>query len=736
MANDFRGFDEETTRRVSNVGDAIKEIKEQTRDLNRELANAGGPLSDWESSFSSISNLSRKILDTQDKSLRSSKGTGESLKRQNEAKNTARALDVKINELLRQRVQGNDILNDLINRQASNLREAKDQAKILAEEYGKLAESAAGLDKKTLIFSKLAEFTKDVKGLRAFSSPFEAAAKASREQVLQNEKAVLLQKKLEELRKAPFADRAKIRKEISEITEGKGIKETLAGKGGTFGAGMKAFTGEISEGISGFLKGGGPLLIGLQLIVKAIQFFVDAMFAADERVTKLAKGMMLTKDEARGVYNSLKDTKFEIDSIYNTTKDVTEAYTDLVELTGFVTSATNDMVEAQIILTKNLGLSKEEAFGVQEAFVAFNLEADKGMDIIKNQVIGFTAQNKLIVSNKTVFSDIAKTSKLIQINFKDNLGGLVKTTLEAKKLGLSLDQVRKIGDSLLDFEQSISSELEAELLTGKDLNLERARAYALNHDIAGLTQEMTKQGITQEYFANLNAVQQESLAKAYGMQADEMADMLYKAKVLEKVGGKTLKDLRERARVTEDINLQRKVAALEQGILDGKSYDEAVKATSTQEKFNQSLERAKAIFSDFVDGEYLDDLANAIEDFANFVSGTTPGYREARKNARMLKESAKTQAESEEISSLEAQSGGLKLGLKSKIELGVVSLIYGPLLSFFESYINVNAKNAQEQLQLMKEHNEHLKNISQKEGTVTLDGTKMGTAMAVSGYKS
>ena len=50
-------------------------------------------------------------------------------------------------------------------------------------------------------------------------------------------------------------------------------------------------------------------------------------------------------------------------------------------------------------------------------------------------------------------------------------------------------------------------------------------------------------------------------------------------------------------------------------------YDEAVKATSTQEKFNQSLEKAKAIFSDFVDGEYLDDLANAIEDFANFVSG-------------------------------------------------------------------------------------------------------------------
>ena len=49
--------------------------------------------------------------------------------------------------------------------------------------------------------------------------------------------------------------------------------------------------------------------------------------------------------------------------------------------------------------------------------------------------------------------------------------------------------------ALLNFEQSINAELEAELLTGKQLNLERARAAALNNDMATLAEELKKQNV-------------------------------------------------------------------------------------------------------------------------------------------------------------------------------------------------------------------------------------------------
>ena len=518
----------------------------------------------------------------------------------------------------------------------------------------------------------------------------------------------------------------------------------------------------LGSGIKGAFEGIEKASIILAVVAaakKIFDFIKDAMFAADERVTKLAKGLMISKDAAEGVYDSFKSTKFEIDSIYNTTKDVTEAFTDLTELTDFATTSTKEMVEAQIILTKNLGLSKEEAFGVQEAFASSNIEADKGTDIIYDQIAAFANQNKLISTGKKVFTDIAKTSKLIQINFKDNLGSLVKTTLEAKKLGLSLDQVRKIGDSLLDFEQSISSELEAELLTGKDINLEKARLYALNHDIAGLTQEITKQGITQEYFANLNVVQQESLAKSLGMSAEEMGDMLYKAKVLEKVGGQDLKNKRKLAdelerqgKMTAAINLRNEIAQLEQGILSGKTLEQAEKSTSAQEKFNQSLEQAKEIFSDFVTGGYLDKLANAAKNLADalsegvfgFITGGASGRAREKREARKAIEYSKGLKDTEKAD----YEAGLEKKLNSWefVAQSLINDVSQPITALTSSPAEKNIRVANQLTaeynegwmkthELLTEQNRLLTGLLNKEGTITLNGTKMGTAMAVGGYK-
>jgi len=412
-----------------------------------------------------------------------------------------------------------------------------------------------------------------------------------------------------------------------------------------FKEGVKGIGTSIKEKASdpAVLMGG-----AIGALTTIIKFFVDAMFGADERVTKLSKGLGFSKDQAAALYGNFKEAKNEIEGIYGTTKDYTEAFTELIELSEFNNIANREMVETQILLTKNLGLSKEEAFGVQDAFAASNLEAEKGKDIVYDQIASFANQNKLLTTGKKVFTDIAKTSKLIQINFKDNFGSLVKTTLEAKKLGLSLDQVSKIGDSLLNFESSIAAELEAELLTSQDLNLEEARRLALNHDIAGLTQEISKQGITQEYFAGLNVIQQESIAKALGMSSTEMGDMLYKQKIIAKYGGDTIKNLKKeielahnRGDLQGEMRLQAKYDAIEQGILSGKSADEADRATTAQEKFNKSLDAAKELFSDFVDGGSLDALADALFNVADVLTGGEASAKKAESINKKIIEAKK-----------------------------------------------------------------------------------------------
>jgi hypothetical protein len=94
---------------------------------------------------------------------------------------------------------------------------------------------------------------------------------------------------------------------------------------------------------------------------------------------------------------------------------------------------------------------------------------------------------------------------------------LAKAAFKAKEFGINLDQADKISEGLLDFESSITNQLSAELITGKELNMEKARLLALNGDIAGASAEILRQvGGTAE-FSRMNRIQQEAIAKAVGL---------------------------------------------------------------------------------------------------------------------------------------------------------------------------------------------------------------------------
>jgi hypothetical protein len=379
----------------------------------------------------------------------------------------------------------------------------------------------------------------------------------------------------------------------------------------TFGAGVKAVGSSIASNLT-------DPAVGFGLVAKLLKFIIDAMFAADERVTKIGKGLSIGKEAAGGIYQNLQASKYTLDTIYNTTGYIAEAFTDLIEITDFATIATMDQVDAQLQLTKQLGLSKEEALGLQSTFAVNNTEAEKGIDIVYDQIAAFANQNKIVADGRKILAEIGKTSKLIQLNFRGNTAELTKGVLESKKLGLTLDQVSKIGNSLLNFEQSIASELEAELLTGRDINLEEARRYALNNDLVGLTKEINKQNITADSFAKMNRIQQEAIAGSLGMQAEELADALYKQQVIQKTAGNYTTQLREQAKLAKErgdyetqIKLEKEAAAVEQGILEGKNLKQAQEAASAQDKFNIAIEKVKEIFTDLAqDGGVIDKLVD------------------------------------------------------------------------------------------------------------------------------
>ena len=74
-------------------------------------------------------------------------------------------------------------------------------------------------------------------------------------------------------------------------------------------------------------------------------------------------------------------------------------------------------------------------------------------------------------------------------------------------------------------------------MTGKQLNLEGARAAALRGDQAALAAEMRKEIGTIAEFEGMNVLQREALAKAFGVNVEQMTKMLEQQKILGQLQG-------------------------------------------------------------------------------------------------------------------------------------------------------------------------------------------------------
>jgi hypothetical protein len=676
MAEEFKGFSNETLKNAQSVRDSMQEISLEVRNINRELRSQALSGADINKEFSAIASSAAKVADLQSKALKGSRGTADALKEQQKQLNIVRTLNVKIDELYNKAEISSGKTKENFISQARNLASARDNAKELASDIGQIANDSAKLDNKTQFFEGLSQVIKDIPGLRKLSGPFEAAAEAARKTVLENAKGVDIRNKLknltdEELKTGKGLDAVRIKQ--------LGLEDIVGKKRGTAAAqalrGAKDASKTQSVGMMGMqagFKALGPIIktafgpFGLIIAaVEAIKMFIEASFAADKRVTEIAKNLSIGKEAARGIYDNLTDLKGDLDTIYATTANIAEAFGQISTLTEFSNIASKEQLETQIILTKQLGQSVDEALALQGLFAVNNVEADEGLDIVYDQIAAFANQNKIVADGRQILKQVQGVSKQVLLNFKGNTPELVKTVLQANKLGLSLDQVNKIAGSLLDFEQSIEAELTAELITGKQLNLDKARQFALTNDIAGLTQEIANQGITSANFANMNRIEQEAIAAALGMSASELADSLYKQQLISKVAGTYTKDLREQAKLQEQKGnleeanrLNAQADEVELGILKGQTLEEAQKSVDAQEKFNLALEKAKELFTDVIDGGLLDSLVDALDDIIIGLERLGFGNRDARlaREREKIKEKQGDSYNEENIKELQAQA--------------------------------------------------------------------------------
>ncbi len=374
-------------------------------------------------------------------------------------------------------------------------------------------------------------------------------------------------------------------------------------------------TKALSKGVGEYVK-----ILGKAAFAFAIKEVVSAINYIDKSSVSLANNLGISKNEAIGLTQEFANQSKELRDMGMSYKDIMEANIQLTSLQGTSALYTKESALGFKVMTKNLGLSAEQASKMEQFARATGTNAQDqtaftmGMTTMENKRYG------VAVSQRAVAQEIATISSNIALSTKAQGNNLESAVHAAKRLGLSMAQVETIAGGLLDFESSITAEMEAELLIGKDLNLERARLAALNNDMKTVAKEVTKQGITQASFAGMNAIQQASVAKSLGMTAKDMGDMLIRQTALKKLGP----DIKDEGDIAKLIQQMRKDGKTEKQIADkigNVQLQEAAQNLTMQEQIRKLIDDLAVTVMPVILRVFqaLDKLLNY---FANSSAGT------------------------------------------------------------------------------------------------------------------
>ena len=272
----------------------------------------------------------------------------------------------------------------------------------------------------------------------------------------------------------------------------------------------------------------GPLAFVLALL--------DALKESDKVVSDMAKNLNKSYQEAAQLKIELTSAANASGNIFVTSAKLAETLLSINSSLGTNVKLSDEMLVQFTEMREMAGFTNEELQGI----AAISLTTGESMNDITGEFMAqakiSSIQNGVLLNEKELLKGIKDVSAATTLSLGKNPGLIADAVATAKALGMELSKVDAIAGSLLDFESSISAELEAEMLLGRDINLEKARQAALNNDLATVAKELSEQAGTSAEFGAMNRIQQEAIAKAVGMGRDDLAQTLF---VQEQLAGAT-----------------------------------------------------------------------------------------------------------------------------------------------------------------------------------------------------
>jgi hypothetical protein len=205
-------------------------------------------------------------------------------------------------------------------------------------------------------------------------------------------------------------------------------------------------------------------------------------------------------------------------------KDVADVTKELTTNFGFTNLEAANLSGKVLDTSKALGLSNTEGAKLFGTLINIGGLSAETAEQFSESAAQLAKANG--AAPTVVLKDLADSSETIAKFTGMTPDNLAKAAIQANKLGLSLKDIGGVAEGLLDFQGSLNKEIEASILLGRDINLQKARELALNNDLKGVAVEITKQVGSEAEFNKLNLIQRKALADSIGLSVEQLSKVV------------------------------------------------------------------------------------------------------------------------------------------------------------------------------------------------------------------
>lgn len=335
-------------------------------------------------------------------------------------------------------------------------------------------------------------------------------------------------------------------------------------------------------------------------IAAVISEIVVMFLKVDEGLAKFRIYMGMIRTDAKRISADILKVATEFAGVGVNIDGAVEATKKLAEEFGGTMKISRDLIGTTAILKSQLGVAEETS----AAFLR-NISALSKSTAQTQRHMAFVTDSLTAAAGiplHLVMQDVAKLSGNALALVSRMPLQLIKSAVEARKLGTTLNKMADSSAQLLNFTENVQSEMEASVLVGQSINLQLARELAYRRDIVGSTKAILAEA-KRINFEKLDFFQMQAFANATGRSADELLRMIQAQRQLQEARGiEGLKD---------EVALYDKLQGLHQADLNDlalqreltvKQMANQERIAALQQQWNQLLMEATRVLYPLIDG--------------------------------------------------------------------------------------------------------------------------------------